>query len=309
MTEWTQKPPNQWKAEIAPLMAFYGMGLQGWDALYHFAGSRSHMGDGWPGMNSYVTETPHYLGLFPALAFAIYHGHFEEGPVVAARRPALAEVFAGVDALEQKHGTTGHDENELLAQGGTPVEALAVGRVTLKIADGQSPSQPANLSGWLDPRAQTVRSATGQLTWDYGRRVVLVHSPRTQGIIGFAGGGVYDLPGVAVEAVDTPFIVLLFTPLDNRPLIESEHVLITAMAQDKQLGAVYNETGTELLQAGGPPLLLEPVQATLRFKGDPVTTVRVVDVYGVPTERACERDGNTIRIDGRYATYYYEVRR
>lgn len=309
MTEWTQKPPNQWKAEIAPLMAFYGMGLQGWDALYHFAGSRSYMGDGWPGMSSYVTETPHYIGLFPALAFALYYGHFEEGAVVAARRPALGDVFAGVDALEQKHGTTGYDENELLAQGDTPVESLAVGRVTLKIADGQGPSQPADLSGWFNPRARTVRSNTGQLTWDYGRRVVLVHAPRTQGIIGFAGGGVYDLPGVAVEAIDTPFLVLLFTPLDNRSLVESQHILITAMAQDKQLGAVYNETGTELLQAGGPPLLLEPVQATLRFKGDRVTSARAVDVYGVPTDLELERDGNTIRIDGRYGTYYYEVRR
>ena len=50
MTEWTQKPPNQWKAEISPLMAFYGMGLQGWDSLYQFAGSRSYMGNGWPAM-------------------------------------------------------------------------------------------------------------------------------------------------------------------------------------------------------------------------------------------------------------------
>jgi hypothetical protein len=309
MTEWTQKPPNQWKAEIAPLMVFYGMGLQGWDALYHFAGSRSYMGDGWPGMNSYVTETPHYIGQFPALAFALYHGHFDEGPLVAARRLATEAIFAGVDVLEQKHGATGHDENELLAHGSTPVEALAVGRVTLKIADGQGPSQPADLFGWLNTRTRTARSRTGQLTWDYGRRVVLVHSQKTQGVIGFAGGGTYDLPGAVFEAVDTPFLVLLFTPLDNRPLIESEHILITAMARDKQLGAVYNDDGTELLQTGGPPLLLEPVQATIRFKGDAVASARVVDVYGVPTDRDLERDGNTIRIDGRYATYYYEIRR
>ncbi len=309
MTEWTQKPPNQWKAEIAPLMVFYGMGLQGWDALYHFAGSRSAMGDGWPGMSSYVTETPHYIGQFPALAFALYNGHFDEGSVVAARRLAPADIFAGVDALEQKQGATGYDENELLAQGDTPVEALAVGCVTLKIAEGQGPSQTAELSGWLNARTRTVRSNTGQLTWDYGRRVVLVHSPKTQGVIGFAAGGTYDLPGVAIEAIDTPHVVLLFTPLDNRSLIESEHVLITAMAQDKQLGAVYNEAGTELLQTGGPPLLLEPVQATITFKGNPVTSIRVVDVYGVPTDREVEHDGNTVRIDGRYATYYYEVNR
>jgi hypothetical protein len=107
----------------------------------------------------------------------------------------------------------------------------------------------------------------------------------------------------------TPFISLLFTPLDNRPLIDSQHILITALARDKQLGTVYNEDGTELLATGGPPLLLEPVQATISFKGDAVTSVKVVDVYGVPTDRQVDRTGNTFRIDGRYATYYYEVRR
>ena len=109
MSEWTQKPPNQWKAEIAPLVALYGMGLQGWDGSYHFTGSRSYMGNGWPSMNSYVTETPHYIGQFPALACAIYQGHFDEGPPAAARRLSTDDVFGGTDALEQTHGREGYD--------------------------------------------------------------------------------------------------------------------------------------------------------------------------------------------------------
>ena len=309
MTEWTQKPPNQWKAEIAPLMTFYGMGLQGWDALYHFAGSRSAMGDGWPGMSSYVTETPHYIGQFPALAFAIHNGHFNKGPTVAARRLSTAEIFAGVDALDQKYGAVGQDENELLAHGHTPVEALAVGRVTLKVADGQPPTQESAFSEWLDTSAKIARSNTGQLTWDWGRKVVMVHTNKTQGVIGFAAGKTYDLPGVRIEDIETPFVVLLFTPLDNRVLTESEHILITALARDKQLGTIYNEDGTQLLETGGPPLLLEPVQATITLKGAALTSVKVVDVYGVPTDHRLERTGNTFRIDGRYATYYYEVKR
>jgi hypothetical protein len=309
MTEWTQKPPNQWKAEIAPLMAFYGMGLQGWDASYHFAASRSYMGNGWPSMRSYVTETPHYIGQFPALAFAIYNRHFSEGDIVSARRLSTDEVFAGVDVLQQEYGLVGYDENELLAHGDTPVEALAVGRVTLKIKDAQEPSHLANLSAWWDKSAQTVRSNTGQLTWYYGKKVVTVHSKQTQGVIGFAEGGTYDLPGVTIGNIQTPFVSLLFTALDNRPLIASEHILITAMAQDKQYGTVYNADGTELIETGGPPLLLEPVQATITLKGGPVKSVKVVDVYGVPTDRDVERTANTFRIDGRYATYYYEVKR
>ena len=96
---------------------------------------------------------------------------------------------------------------------------------------------------------------------------------------------------------------------DNRPLIESEHILITAMAQVKQHGTVYNEDGTKLIETGGPPLLLEPVQATLTFKGKPVSSVKSVDVYGVPKNTQIECSVNTFEIDGRYATYYYEVKR
>ena len=309
MTEWTQKPPNQWKAELSPLMAFYGMGLQGWDASYHFAGSRSAMGNGWPSMNSYVTETPHYIGQFPALAFAIYNDHFHEGALVAARRLSTAEIFAGMDALDQTHGRMGYDENELLSHGDTPVEALAIGRVTLKIADGQLPSHLASLSDWWDARRQTVRSSTGQLTWDYDKQVVTIHSEKTQGVVGFAGGGSYDLPGATIESIDTSFVSLLLTPLDDRPLIESTHMLVTALARDKQYGTVYNEDGSQLLDTGGPPLLLEPVQATIAIKGEPIGSVRAVDVYGVPTDKLLEHTDSTFRIDGRYATYYYEITR
>jgi hypothetical protein len=309
MTEWTQKPPNQWKAEIAPLVAFYGMGLQGWDGSYHFVGSRSYMGNGWPSMSSYVTETPHYIGQFPALACAIYQSHFDEGPLVAARRLSTDDVFGGTDALEQTHGREGYDEHELLSHGETPIEALAIGRVTLKVKDGQEPSYQATLPDWWNRRMQIVRSSTGQLTWDYGNQVVLVQSDKTQGLLGFAAGQSYDLPGVTIDHIDTPFVSLLLTPLDNRPLIESAHILITALARDKQYGTVYNADGTELLDTGGPPLLLEPVQATIVFKGEPITSAIAVDAYGVPTDRQLEHTGNSIRIDGRYATYYYEVKR
>ena len=309
MTEWTQKPPNQWKAEIAPLFTFYGMGLQGWDASFHFAASRSYMGNGWPGMRSYVTCTPHYIGQFPALAFAIYNNHFNEGDVISARRLSTAEIFAGVDALDQKYGLVGYDENELLAHGETSVEAMAIGRVTLKIEDNRDSPYVGDLSAYWDQRAKVIQSSTGQLTWDYGRRVVTLHSEKTQGVVGFADGRTYDLPGVTVRMGPTPFVSLLLTPLDNQPLIESGQILITALAQDKQHGAVYSDDGTELIECGGPPLFLEPVQATLTFKGAPLTSVTVVDVYGVPTVRHVEHTGNTFSIDGRYATYYYQVKR
>lgn len=308
MTEYTQKPPNQWKAELSPLWAFYGMGLQGWDASYKFTASRSYMGNGWPGMSTYTLATPHYIGQFPALAFAIYNNHISEGDITAARRLSEDQIFQGFDALTQDFAGGGYDPCAPVGNLQTPPETFAIGRVTAKFADGLEHSEKQDWSQYWDDVNDIVQSNTGQLTWDYGNKVVTVHSDKTQAVVGFAGGGTYDLPGVVVE-VDTNFVSMLFTPLDNQPLIDSEHILITAMAQDKQYNAVYNSDGTQLLFAGGEPLMLEPVKATIVFKGNPLKTVKVVDVYGVPTEQLVERDGNTFTIDGRYATYYYEVKR
>ncbi|MFO8008576.1 MAG: beta-galactosidase [Candidatus Brocadiia bacterium] len=309
ITEWTQKPPNQWKAEAAPLFALYGMCLQGWDGSYHFAGGRPRMGSGWPGERSYVTETPHYLGQFPALAIAVYNRHVQEAPIAAARRLETEQVFQGFDALSQDFSGGGYDQKELRGNLATPKEVLAIGRVTLKIAEDVAPAVKADWQDFWDKTARVVRSMTGELVWDYGNRVVTVRSPKTQGVIGFAGGGDYELPAAQVTDVKTPFVSLLLTPLDEKPLAESRHILVTAMARDKQTGAEYNEDGTELLSVGLPPLLMEPVQATIALEGPPIGSVRVVDIYGVPTDRTVPVEANTFSIDGRYETYYYEVRR
>ncbi len=314
ISEWTQLPPNQWKAEIAPLYAFYGMGLQGWDGSFHFAhttraGTPLHrMGRGWPALRSYVSQTPHYMGQFPALAMAIHRGDVARGEPVAARRFGLDEIFRGYDVL--RHGFSFDGDIAEPDAFATPTELLAVGRVTAKVADGLPEGFVGNVSDYWDREGRVVRSNTGELTWDYGRRVVTLGAPASHAVVGFAGGQVFDLPAVEVRvSADTPFVSLLFTSLDERPLVESRHILITALARDKQTGTVYSEDGTELIEVGEPPLLLEPVQASLRFEGEAIESVRVVDIYGVPTDQEVPHSDNTFRIDGRYRTYYYEVRR
>ena len=82
------------------------------------------------------------------------------------------------------------------------------------------------------------------------------------------------------------------------------------MARDRQTGTEYSPDGTRLLKIGRAPLRMEPVQATIRLKGPPPREVNVLDVYGVPTGTKVKLgpDGS-FRIDGTYATYYYEVQR
>ncbi|MDB6136475.1 MAG: Endo-beta-mannanase [Verrucomicrobiales bacterium] len=296
ITEWTMSPPNQWKLEAAPIIAFYGLGLQGWDASFHFAQSGMGFGEGWPRMTSYATDTPHYLGQFPALAFAVLKGHFQEGPPVAARRVKEERFFSGQPAwLEGKDG-------------GTPFEAFAAGRVTVDFTgQGKSVNE---VDRWRDAGAKTIRSATGELTWDYGQGRILVHSPKTQGVIGHPGRKPVKLPAVKVECL-TEFVSLILTPLDDQPLAQSHRILITALARDKQTGARYSTDGTVLEAAGTPPLLLEPVQATIRLAGAPPVSVRPLDHRGVPKAGSGLKAGpdGSFHIDGTSEAYLYEVRR
>ncbi len=157
MTEWTSSPPNQWKLEAAPLMAFYAMGLQGWDASYHFLNSGCRMLNGWPNLSSYVTDTPHYAGQFPALAFALYNGHIRQAPVVAARRLTQDDLFRGVDPLQQDFTGGGYDAKELQGTLATPKELLAVGRVTISFDGGRSQASKVDRVPGTRTRASSAR--------------------------------------------------------------------------------------------------------------------------------------------------------
>ena len=137
-----------------------------------------------------------------------------------------------------------------------------------------------------------------------------VQSPRTQAVIGRAAGKSFALPGVSVTDVKTPFVSLIFTPLDDRELIQSRQVLVTAMARDKQTGSQYGDDGARLITIGAPPLLMEPVQARIAFKGTPPRELNILDIYGAPTGRRVPpaADGS-FTIDGTARTFYYEMKR
>ena len=307
VSELLQMAPNPWKAEAAPLYTFYGMGLQGWDAVYSFALGSRRMGDGWHRLGKYVVETPHYFGQFPALAYAVHNGHIQEGAIVADRRVSRKAMFSGTDPLGQSLSGGGYDDKRLSGRLSTPAWAVAIGRTTIAFDDGDTTL--SDLTPYHDERRRTLSSTTGELIWRYGDRIVEVRTPKTQAVIGFAGGNSVDLPSVAVET-STPFVSLIFTPLDNLELNKSRRILITAMARDRQTGALYNDDSTELLKVGRPPLLMEPVQATIRLQGSHIQQVRPLDFYGVPRgdNLPISRKGS-FRIGGMYRTYYYLAER
>jgi hypothetical protein len=306
VSEWTQSAPNQWKVEAAPIFAFYGMALQG--GTPHFTSSKRHTSRRW--LAEYVELCERHAALHWAISRARFCASpraLKESLPIAARRLKVEDLFAGTDPLKQDFTKGGYDIKTLVTNGGTPAEAFAIGRVTVGFDGGKT--EQADLTKLWDEKNKVIKSATGELTWDYGREVILVQSPKTQAVLGRAGGQTVQLPGVAA-AFKTPFVSTIFTPLDDLPLAQSKHILITALAQDKQTGTKYNAAGTMLEATGTAPLLLEPVQATIRLAGAKPAQVRALDHYGQPTGKTVPvaEDGR-FAIDGTYRSYYYEVKR
>ncbi len=184
MSEWNQNPPNQWRAEAAPLYAIYGMGLQGWDASLHFAGSYPWMETGWPGQGrgptSYVDETPLYMGQYPALARLIYGGYIQQGAAAAARRVSVDDVFRGIDCLSQALPNGGYPGQDNIY---TPPEVTAIGRLSFKADDSLTSSDSARVdwSTYWDQTNKIITSTTGQLVWNYNDKVVQVKAAKDAG--------------------------------------------------------------------------------------------------------------------------------
>ncbi len=307
LSEWTSSPPNPWKAEAAPLVAFYGLALQGWDASLHFHSGALRMEGGWPAdADLFVTETPAYLGQFPALARALHEGHLQEGAAAAARRLPPADLFRGVDPISQTTpgGGWGPGPGDLA----TPREVLGIGRVSFKAGEGLPRSSRLDWGRHWDQATGLIRSTTGELSWDTQSRVVTVAAPRTQGVIGFAGGRTVDLPDFRLT-VTTPFVSLLLTSLDGRPLAESGRILVTALARDRQTGARFSADGKTLEYLGGPPLLLEPVQARIQAKGGGRLVLSALDPNGDRTGEGAVGDRGEVGISGIYGSYLYLLER
>ena len=286
-SEWIASVPTPFKLDSVPTYGLYGMGLYGWDAGLNFTlgDDFSYVG-GWPRLSQWAAATPHHLGQYPAVSRAVRHGHLTEGTPAHAERFTHTQLFTGMDERI--------DYDPWLGAVGPIVKGL----------DGGT-TETVNLEDYRD--GDFVLSNTGELAWNTAGWYKVM-TEKTQGLVGDVGPATVTLPDVEVE-LETPFVSLLFTSLDDRPLASSSSILITAMARDKQTGTIYNGDQTQLLSLGGPPLLLEPVIANLTFGGETITAVNILDEHGIVRGSVTDVEGNKVVLDGRWETAWYQVQR
>jgi hypothetical protein len=308
LSEWIHVYPNAYAAEGPPIVAAYGLGLQGWDASYEFQSQavRRSFGEtagGFP-WGVWEADVPTSLGQFPSLARMIYRGDVQPGKLISVRRVSAGELAEGTfqfaDTVEQ-HG----DVKKF--GGSVPPEALAAGRVVVEFTDKAQPSELPDLKEYR--HGSVIKSTTGQLAWDTaGQGFFTVNTAGTKAVVGFTSGHEQTLGDVKVR-LETPFASLFLTALErNEDLAKCKRALITVLARQSNTGFTYFEPDNRVLQNGGAPILLEPVKATLAIAGRPVEAVNVLDHDGRRTGRTIPVTDGKFTLDGaKEKAIYYEV--
>jgi len=269
-----------------PIMAFYGMGLQGWDGSQQFAwdhpGILPHDSTGINNSTNPFDNLAQYL----TLGRSVLRGDVKEGAVAGLRRVSLP-------ALKNTGDVGFHEEFSLLGnanhksfQAAVPQESLVVGRVLLEYVDGPVDHPVTdNTDGFIDRENRVVRSNTGQLVWDAsGQGWFSVNTPGTQAVIGNSGEQPHQFDTVHFNSA-SPYAHLYATALEkDADLATGKRILITALGRTAPKGTKFDALAYTPLErpenATRVPLLIEPVRATISLKRSDSATVTPLDQNG-----------------------------
>lgn len=137
------------------------------------------------------------------------------------------------------------------------------------------------------PEAKKTRADTGELWRDFNRSVAVIDSPRTKIAYGFIGRGGADqavrgdlainLDGMQVDC-RTDFGVVAVSSLTDRPIMDSDNMLLSAIGRARNTGAQFD--GEKLLDFGHAPIMSEVIRATIRIH----TEKPNLRVWGISSE-------------------------
>ncbi len=293
VSEWDHAWPAEWRAESTLWYAAVGA-LQGWSGFtihtYRYAswGPVYSLGGGASTING-ITYRNHFDTFNDPAKFGLfYHAAllFRRGDVQTSAQPLAIEIPEDDTAWP------------LLRTEDVPalrwVEKQRIGMLL--------PGQPAPPGDVRTIERQTLDgvqdgdllSDTRQLWRSPSQRIGWVDTPRTKVVYGFLGqAGPIQLDGLTVD-VETDFATIALSSLTDDPLDSTASILLTAVGRADNSGARYDETRRQQLDFGGPPIVIEPIEAHLSLRTSrPHLKIWVIDEKGeavTPLERDY-RDG------------------
>lgn len=284
--------PNRYRAEGPLLTAVYGS-LHGLDAPVFFVSSETT----WvSSLGKFDASEPATMGTFPAAARAfrtgmvrpaepVVKGALTERALFALNGVPLASVPA-LDNLRAKDIPLGRTTMDT-TRGIDPL-AMLVGPVEFSLGANADHLEQQDLAPFVDTKAHTVRSSTGEVFLRYDEGVLEVTTPSLEAVAGFLGAaGPVELPHLKLE-LENQYATAALVTLDGAPLSESKQLLLQIVTEVQNSG--WRTKGKELQvvdDPGGPPLLVRAAYGHFAIEGWDMDDVRIValDANGTPTRR------------------------
>lgn len=309
LSEWMSLIPNEWIAEASPLIALYGLGLQGWDGSYSFASNQPSITSTLEaaGGGVYNADSPLQAALYPALFRMLQHGDITEGKTIGMCKlhvPSFMEGKLGFRSDIKQQG----DQKQF--EGVIPIEAMAVGRVSNSFTDTyqETPKQLDYLN-YYDKRKKEYTSTTGQFVWNVkDKGYFTMQTPCSRAAVGFNSGETLLLGDIKYKLDKrNPFAVMLLTSLEKGVSLEkAQKAFVTLLSRAKNTGMVYTNDHTAITSKGKDPLLMEAVSAEITLSRP--ARIFVLDHQGIRTGKEIQpKRGNTFSLDGSNETIYYEI--
>jgi hypothetical protein len=308
---WT--PPNRYRADMPLVCAAWGA-LQGTDAFYFFATSEL----GWAQrLSKFPVALPTSMGEFPAAALLYRRGLVKEADAVVHAEIKLADLFAlkgipvsapqNLDEFRKKDIPAGKTL-ETPDLGSIDPLSFLVGRVEVNVTEAGGTSKVVELSGLIDRAKKTVKSVTGELTWDYGRGLATIDAPAAQGATGFlAKAGTIALADLTIE---TPleYGSVLLVAMDGQPIRTSRKLLLQVMSEDNNYGwSAPGEGMRTVVDAGGPPVVVKKFAGRVLLKRADAETLKVKALDANGYEDPSCRCGSARELPLLPTTIYYVI--
>jgi hypothetical protein len=217
VSEFNQPWPNTHAAEIDPTLAVFGA-FQDWDAMMHFAYQHGREWDvAVPNSFNINGDTTKY----PNIAQSAWL--FRSGAIRTGKQTITIPIS---QELELRAGTEKRNRRvtEFLYTAVGYDQAVALVHPVGIAESARAMPEAAKAAG-----TAPYRSDTGDISYDPGERLFLIHAPKAAGVIGFPGQETVTAGAIDVKlASDDPgFVTLVVTPLDDKPLVESGRLLVS----------------------------------------------------------------------------------
>lgn len=322
VSEWDEPWPNEWRAEsvlnLAAVSAF-----QGWSGTaihtYRYDNRPDVAMIAEPVTSDALAGIPYRSGVFDAFNDPCRFGLFYHAAIIlrrgdVAESSRLTEINCG-KLMRSEYDPSVKPEEDGIADSGLPawngiaeISKVASRYGNIPHTEGAvevSPMErtvPENLTEYV--------SDTGELRRDRVKRIGIIDTPRTKVVYGFIGGQEIKLKGMTVRC-KSPFAVIALSSLSDKPLDESDNILLTAVGRADNTDAKYNDTHTVQFELGHAPIEAEVIEAEItldtkldHFRAD---AVNMQGLLAGPAPAEASDGKLKLSIGGDFASIYYII--